>query len=360
MSTVLTTETIAIKTETKTPSGDTIIDSVECHDGAKIIAAYNGIAGGGVNNNLVWQSWIEHRDSDGKLKWRVDGKEFLSDIQVVEITDTGVLSKDFGKQRAIEYASKLLGKYREPDPAPKAPLPTASIDKVDSPETFNRSDWRWNKHNSHSKPASYTSTRNFENLAKLTFKGETVAYQDSITGATWNVEFVKEIENDYIFIIMLVNGRIHSANTYVAYRDRLRLLNRWIETEDGWQDNYPSIVIYEGSHIPAANWLGTLFESYLLREVVTDTEQAVPATVAQVEVLPKPLSEQKELAFSVGDKVTYKNKTYQVRDVIQGRNGEPYIGIRRDTVLPGEKGKAPIFYRPKTELTAVAMKAKAA
>lgn len=86
-----------------------------------------------------------------------------------------------------------------------------------------------------------------------------------------------------------------------------------------------------------------------LKEGSATVAQAEPVPVAEIAIVEKPI-------FHIGDKVTFKNKTYKVIDLkVLG-----FIGIQFAEDRQGEKGKPPIFYRPTDELALVQEKAKAA
>jgi len=85
--------------------------------------------------------------------------------------------------------------------------------------------------------------------------------------------------------------------------------------------------------------------------LATPIAQAAPATVAQVEVLPKPVSEQKELelSFRVGDTVLYKNSSCKITHILEnGEGGLVYLGIRAP--YKTKKGASTnIIFRPASE-----------
>jgi len=329
MSTVLTTETIAIKTETI---------SIEVpRENLEIMRD-------------LWLSDFEERSvtswSDGEFIYSLfyyadllsAGSEDHYTIEInkprYEDDNVGVVIKSH--RISIDTMERVFDSLDKPDPeppAPKAPLPTASIDEVGHATQLDRRPYQFRQS---PKMRIYIIDYLQGVIVQHSMNGVIVAFENTKTGAWYDIDFSVETIKHLTYVTMWVNRQHYSTHILMKWKDCFKLYSR---VDADLNEHYASIAVGVGRISSEASYMCSLFRDKLIHEAQAKTD-------TDVTVLPKP---EKEMSFKVDGYVMYKGNARQVVYVINGRGGETYIGIRVPIVVEKE-AKTTIIFRPESEL----------
>ena len=163
----------------------------------------------------------------------------------------------------------------QPDPAPKAPLPTASIGGVGHATQLDRRPYQFRKS---PKMRIYIIDYLQGVIVQHSMNGIIVAFENTKTGAWYDIDFSVETIKNLTYVTMWVNRQHYSTHIMMKWKDCFKLYSR---VDADLNEHYASIAVGVGRISSEASYMCSLFRDKLIHEAQAKTD-------TDVTVLPKP------------------------------------------------------------------------